>query len=421
MKDNISIGRQGRRAGRLAHRLRFALVPAAGALALATAVALPLATPANASGTLPGSVVPAQDPFYTAPANIASLQPGQIVASRPVTLNLSVPSHAWQISYKSENSLGNPELTVTTLIVPNAAWTGAGSRPAVSYQGPEDSTGTQCAPSYVMAKSKGSGYDLDLGTMLGYGWAVTDPDYEGPNSAWMAGPQAGHAVLDGIRAADSFTTGGLSTSTQWALDGYSGGAQATGWAAQLQPTYAPELHIAGVSMGGTPADPEAVGQYIDGTLFSGFEFAASWGINQDFPIANLTSILNAKGQLAETQVAGKCLPDILLMFPFKKIADYSTVPNPFAVPSIAAVLKEDTLGQAVPTSAPIYDYHGDADKIVPVTQDNTLVSNWCTLGAKVEEVRNAGQGHVSEIAAGESGSLSFLKASFAGQKPTSTC
>jgi hypothetical protein len=36
--------------------------------------------------------------------------------------------------------------------------------------------------------------------------------------------------------------------------GYSGGAIATGWAAQLQPTYAPELAFVGAVAGGTPAD-----------------------------------------------------------------------------------------------------------------------------------------------------------------------
>ena len=37
-------------------------------------------------------------------------------------------------------------------------------------------------------------------------------------------------------------------------DGISGGATATGWAAQLQASYAPELHVAGFVIGGTPAD-----------------------------------------------------------------------------------------------------------------------------------------------------------------------
>ncbi len=59
------------------------------------------------------------------------------------------------------------------------------------------------------------------------------PDFEGPKSVFMAGPQAGHAVLDGIRAVKNFGTGGVGAANKWALNGYSGGAQATGWAAEL--------------------------------------------------------------------------------------------------------------------------------------------------------------------------------------------
>jgi hypothetical protein len=45
--------------------------------------------------------------------------------------------------------------------------------------------------------------------------------------------------LDGIRAVKSFTGDrSIGADSPVAMPGYSGGAQATGWAAQLQPTYA---------------------------------------------------------------------------------------------------------------------------------------------------------------------------------------
>ncbi|MEU5883046.1 lipase family protein [Spirillospora sp. NPDC047279] len=49
---------------------------------------------------------------------------------------------------------------------------------------------------------------------------------------------------------------GIGKSNPWTLNGYSGGANATGWAAQLQPAYAPDVTLKGIAMGGTPADPE---------------------------------------------------------------------------------------------------------------------------------------------------------------------
>lgn len=68
--------------------------------------------------------------------------------------------------------------------------------------------------------------------------------------SYAAGKMAGHAVLDSVR-------GMLSERPDLAespivMHGYSGGAIATAWAAQLQPTYAPELRIAGAAAGERP-------------------------------------------------------------------------------------------------------------------------------------------------------------------------
>lgn len=96
------------------------------------------------------------------------------------------------------------------------------------------------------------------------GYAVAMPDHEGPDAEFLAGPQEGHATLDGIRAVHNFDTHGIGAANPVALYGYSGGANATAWAAQLQPSYAPDLHLAGAAIGGTPADPAATARFIDG-------------------------------------------------------------------------------------------------------------------------------------------------------------
>ena len=73
---------------------------------------------------------------------------------------------------------------------------------------------------------------------LQQGWAVTVPDYEGPGSAYSAGPLEGHGMLDGIRAVRSFSHDGIGAGTRWALDGYSGGAQKLWLEAELKRTRA---------------------------------------------------------------------------------------------------------------------------------------------------------------------------------------
>jgi hypothetical protein len=399
--------------------MRLAVVPSL--LAIAVAVALSSAAPASADDPPPGSVPPDQDPFYSAPGDIGGYGPGQIVASRKVTPkvgDLANTVDAWQISYRTNDSHDRPELTVTTLLVPKKAWTGGGARPAVSVQAAEDSTGTQCAPSYGISSGSliAASSVAFAAPLLDKGWTVAMPDFEGPKSVFMAGPQAGHAVLDGIRAVKNFAP----ATSRWALNGYSGGAQATGWAAEMQPSYAPDVKLAGVTMGGTPADPGAVARSLDGGLFSGFEAAATVSLDTEYPEAGIQKLLNDKGRQAMEDSRNKCLTDLLTGFPFKKLADYSTVPDPLAVPSVAAMLKKNTMGSAAP-AAPVFNYHANTDEIVPVGQADALVKAWCSKGATVQTVRDAIGEHAIEALVRNGDVLTYLSDRFAGKQAPTTC
>src|SRR5437016_8636610 len=106
------------------------------AAASTAALAALAAVPAAASSVAPGSVPPTQDAFYTAPSNIATYTNGQVVASRQYSSTLFAGTNAWQISYRTNDSHGNAELGVTTLLVPQAPWAGTGTRPVVSMQSP---------------------------------------------------------------------------------------------------------------------------------------------------------------------------------------------------------------------------------------------------------------------------------------------
>ncbi|MCO6009361.1 lipase family protein [Actinoallomurus purpureus] len=404
------------------------LVVARTALALPIAAAALVLAAGTASAADPppaGSVPPDQDPFYSAPSDIGSYRPGQVVDDRkitPKTGDMADTTDAWQISYRTNDSHDHPELAVTTLLVPKKAWTGGGPRPVVSVQAAEDSTGTQCAPSYGISSGQGYGASSALfaASVLAKGWAVAMPDFEGPKSVFMGGPQAGHAVLDGIRAVKSLGTGGIGTSNPWALDGYSGGAQATGWAAELQPSYAPDVRLAGAALGGTPADPAAVARSLDGGAFSGFEAAGTVSLAAEYPEAGIDDLTTAQGKEALQQARGKCLTDLLTGFAFKRLADYTTVPDPLSVPSVAAMLKKNTMGAAAPAT-PIYDYHANTDEIVPVAQANVLTRAWCAKGATVQIVRDLIGEHAVEALVRGDDALSFLADRFAGRTPPDTC
>jgi secretory lipase len=410
-------------------RTRGSRLGAVASLACGAALALigSLVVPTAAhAASAPGSVPPDQDPFYTAPGNIGAYRPGQIIASRsftPVDSTLASTTTAWQISFRTNESHGRAEIGITSLLVPKTAWTGPGARPVVSVEAFEDSTGSQCAPSYGLANSSellSAAWPMYITPVLKKNWAVAMPDFEGPKSEFMTGLQAGHASLDGIRAVRNFAAGGITANNPWAVYGYSGGGEASGWTAQLQPSYAPELHLAGVAMGGTPADPAAVARSLDGGLFSGYEAAAAASLDAEYPEAGLQALLNDKGRDAISKARGKCLTDLLTSFAFQKLSGYTTVPDPLSVPSVAAVLKANTLGGAAP-AAPIYDYHAIPDEIVPVAQDDALVATWCSMHVKVQKVRDLFAEHNIEELAGADNALAFLADRFAGKPAPSTC
>jgi hypothetical protein len=382
------------------------------------------ATPAVAGAAHPAAVaLPAQDPFYKAPADLASLHPGQVVRSRPVAADdFGGPStvRAWQIAFRSNDAHGRAELGVTTLVVPTAAWKGKGPRPAVSVEAAEDGDGLQCAPSYEISTNTDVADAAQAARWLSIGYAAAFPDDEGPQSVFLAGPEEAHVVLDGIRAVQRFDHAGIGTANKWALDGYSGGANSAGWAAQLQPSYAPGIKLVGAAIGGTPADPAAVAQSLDGGVASGLEFAAAASIAVEWPEAHIARILTAKGTAAFAKIQGECAEKIILAYALQKLSSYTKVADPLDVPSVKKILTLDTLG-ATPPKAPVYDYHADTDEIVPVAQDNALVAKWCHEGAKVDAIRDIVGEHGEEVVVRYPSVQSWITDRFNGRKSPTTC
>lgn len=112
--------------------------------------------------------------------------------------------------------------------------------------------------------------------LLGNGVSVVVPDYEGPKSALFSGFTAGYSILDSARAVRNLLN--WADDAEVAMTGYSEGAHVTAWAANLSPSYAPDLNIVGVTHGGTPIDMEITLKHFDGTDFSGFSLGGIYGM-----------------------------------------------------------------------------------------------------------------------------------------------
>jgi hypothetical protein len=350
--------------------------------------------------------------------------PGSIVASAPTSidaLGLPLKVQAWRLTYISTDTEGNPVDDIATVLLPNMP-TSSAARPLLSYQVAEDSLGAECAPSTEMAAGDEVEEPLILAA-LEQGWAVVVPDYEGPESQWTAGVQAGHAVLDGIKAAESFRPLGLDGSaTPVGLWGYSGGGQASAWASELAPTYTPSLNIVGVAEGGVPPNIGDVANKINGGPFSGFYFGAGIGLSRAYPsLINLQALLNPLGMAKWQSLQSACVEQITAEGAFQPIQLYTNgFINPLSLPQVQQVVADVSLGQHRP-SAPIYLYMSANDELIPVADDDALAAKYCAEGVTVDYVKDLLSEHISLAVSGAASAIDYLAGRFAGQAPPSTC
>lgn len=332
-----------------------------------------------------------------------------------------------RVLYRSEDVNGNAVDVTGTVIVPTTPWLGGGARPVVAYAPGTRGLGDACAPSSTLAN--GTDYEgIFVKSLLDNGWAVAVTDYEGLGTpgqhTYMVGPSQGKALLNMARAAQRLGAGGLSSTSPVGLMGYSQGGASAGWAAELAPTFAPELDIVGVAMGGVPADLAATGEFLDGTLFSALAFLAAIGADAAFPELDLPSYLNADGMELYNNNQDTCIASfdgITAIFgtAFRTIDDFTTT-NPLPTPLWQDRLGRSTLG-STPPQIPVHQYHASFDEMVPLAPAEALRDQYCAAGVQLSWSEYLLAEHALGMVEGFPGAVTFMAARFAGLPATSTC
>ena len=357
------------------------------------------------------------------PSHAAAQAPGTIVEAQPSkasVLGLPLSVKAWKLTYASRDTDGNPVNDLATVLLPNTE-SKTSPRPLLSYQTAEDSLGAQCAPSTRIPQGIEKETPLILAA-LEQGWAVVVPDYEGPKSEWTAGVQAAHGVLDGIRAAKSFSQLGLSDQSPVGLWGYSGGGQASAWAAELQPDYAPDVKLTGVAEGGVPRNVAEVARQVNGGPAAGLYFGASIGLSRAYPqYIPLSDLLNPLGQIYFSTLQKACLEQIVAQGVFQRIEMYTKGGiDPLTLPSIQTVVGLDELGHHRP-SGPLFVFHSANDELIPVGGVDKLVDTYCSEGVPVEYVKDVLSEHNTLAVTGMGAAIDYLQDRFAGKPAPDTC
>jgi hypothetical protein len=378
-------------------------------------------------------VLPSQDPFYTYTGStpLAQIAPGTVLKERGVGLSLdglTVPVSTEQVLYRTTGELGQPTVTVTTVIRPLLSLFGT---KIVAYQTAYDALGSECDPSYTLqggnpSDSTAQEEELAIAAYVVAGFTVTVPDYEGTNLDWGAGQESGYGTLDAIRATENYL--GVPSSTKVGMVGYSGGAIATEWASELAPSYAPGLHIIAAAAGGVPVDFAHNLTYINGgDDWSGVIPAVLVSLGRAFGV-NITPYLSSYGQQITSQVSGECIASFASSYPGMTIQQlllpqYS---NPFDVPVLVSILNHLIMGTSggTPTEPLLFgvgDSDGTGDGIMIDGDVEALAHEYCQRGVPVTFSVYPGLPHSDAAVPFEAQALAFLEGQFNGSPAPNGC
>jgi alpha-beta hydrolase superfamily lysophospholipase len=394
-------------------------VEAAATTAPAPAAPATTGSPGTAAG---GGTAPAGDAFYTPPTPLPAGRPGDVIWSRPFTGPSG--SQGWEVLYRSTAVDGTPVAVSGVVIAPatTAAPAPAEGRTVLSWAHGTTGMGDACAPSKQYAEGRASEALLaQLAVARGFVYAATDYQGLGPpgDHPYVVGQSEGRNVLDAARAAERLTGTGAGSTSKVLLWGHSQGGGAALFAAELTPTYSPDLQVLGAIAGAPAAELATVAAANDGGPYAGFSLMALVGFHAAYPSLSYDAVLNDAGKTAVAAVDDECSDEILQSYAGRHLADF-VVADPATVPGWSDAYAANEPGHTA-TSVPIFLYQGEADQIIPVGVSATLLKDYCALGVPVSRKTYPGADHTSVIPAAVVDILAFANDRLAGKPAPVGC
>jgi hypothetical protein len=394
---------------------------------------------------------PKDDPFYTYTGTtpLEDIAPGTVLASRGVPYHiLGIPTllKTTQLLYRSTSQTGKATVNVTSVIQP----LGSDARTkVVSFQSAYDSLNRNDQPSYAISGGLTFGGvvpNVELavfGQFIARGYTVVVPDTEGQRAAFAAGREYGMNTLDSLRATFSTTAVGLAGDAKVVMLGYSGGAIATEWAAELAPTYAPDVNdrMTGAALGGVLVHPAHNLHYIEGTVFwAGVLPMALIGIARAFGI-DFTPYLTARGLQLFRDMQNVSIANVLgqprywrLRWRDLVVSDY---PTPESLPLFVTLANQLIMGTGGTPTIPLFIGQGAfgdlewtpgnkpgigrGDGVMIAGDVRTLARSYCANGATIYYVEYERLSHITAVPIWLLQAIDWITDRFEGKPAPQNC
>ncbi|KAI5237521.1 secretory lipase-like protein 1 precursor [Aureobasidium subglaciale] len=207
--------------------------------------------------------------------------------------------------------------------------------------------------------------------------------------------------------------------------GYSGGSPESEWAAELQPSYAPELHFIGTAHGGLIPNVQNVVNTINNGLFADLAATGINGLANGYPQlkAHLDQHLINSTAAAFKKLLTQCLDDDNNQVIFKNIYSFSDNGKDFVDTAVVQNVLNETgiMGRLGTPQMPLCIYKAKADEVFPVADTDALVKQLCSQGARIQYTRDLVGEHVTEAITSSGDALNFIKARFNGVPASTGC
>lgn len=374
------------------------------AVLLGSGAVLPAITQEAAAANLPS--------FYKVPATLPSGPPGTVIRYERISSG-SLDGAVYRIMYVSTN-VRHQRVAVTGIVVLPHRPAPAGGYPVVSWGHGTNGMAEQCAPSLQPDSAV-----PETNKLLAQGWEVTASDYQGEGTPgplpYLVGVDAARNTIDIVQAA--VRVHAFHASHTYVVWGHSEGGQTAMFALHIGPSYAPDLHLAGVVAGAPPSQFNLIYQFLTTSPFRYYLFMAAEGYNVGYgnQAAPLSEVLTLKAEKLLPILEQGCANYVAAKADKYTLASMVKA-NPFSVPKWRTLLAANDPEDFTSVNAvPLLIIQGGADEQIPVVSTQLLAQHLCSIGQDLERWIYPGQSHAGVIAPSANDMIHWIADRFAGQ------